>query len=179
MPEIVDLYRQAATWSIDKIDGATANLDAPTPCEKWDVRTLLNHMLETQQYFVASAQGREASPPSPEPPALISDNPAADFAAARDALVESYADPEVLEKRGFGIGVAFSDLLIHGWDVASATGQDTTMPDGLAQAAYDTIHGKFTDDQRKGLFHPEVDAADDADAQTKLLAYTGRRADGG
>jgi hypothetical protein len=48
------------------------------------------------------------------------------------------------------------------------------MPDELAQAAYDTIHGRFTDEQRKGVFKPEVDVGKDASAQDKLLAYTGR-----
>jgi uncharacterized protein (TIGR03086 family) len=171
--ELRDLYRQAATWAIDKIDGAT-DLDAATPCEEWDLRTLLNHMLETQQYFIASAHGRDASPPSPNPPALISASPADDFTAARDELLAAYADDAVLEKRGMALGIAFSDLLVHGWDVARATGADATMPDGLAQAAYDTIHGKFSDEQRKGMFKPEISVAEDADAQTKLLAYVGR-----
>jgi len=80
----------------------------------------------------------------------------------------------VLKKSAMGIGIAFSDMLIHGWDVAKATGQDTTMPDGLAHAAYDTIHGKFTDEQRQGLFKPEIEVADGASPQEKLLAYTGR-----
>src|SRR5256885_1310344 len=55
-----------------------------------------------------------------------------------------------------------------------ATGQDDTMPDGLAQAAYDVIHGRFTDDQRKGVFKPEVPVGGDATPQQRLLAYTGR-----
>ena len=52
------------------------------------------------------------------------------------------------------------------------------MPDGLAEAAYEMIHGRFTDDQRKGVFKPEVTVADDASAQDKLLAYTGRDPEG-
>ena len=36
------------------------------------------------------------------------------------------------------------------------------------------IHGRFTDEQRKGVFKPEVAVAADASAQDKLLAYTGR-----
>jgi hypothetical protein len=36
------------------------------------------------------------------------------------------------------------------------------------------IHGRFTDDQRKGVFKPEVVVDPDASAQDKLLAYTGR-----
>jgi hypothetical protein len=36
------------------------------------------------------------------------------------------------------------------------------------------IHGKFTDDQRKGVFDPEIEVGDDASPQDRLLAYTGR-----
>jgi uncharacterized protein (TIGR03086 family) len=172
--DLCDLYRRAATWTIEKVDGASDNLDDATTCDDWDVRALLNHMLQTQRYFVASAQDREAAPPSPKPPALISADPARDFANARDDLLDSYSDEETLEKRGQGLGVAFSDILIHGWDLATSTDQDATMPDGLAQAAYDTIHGKFTDEQRQGLFKPEVSVPAEADAQTRLLAYVGR-----
>jgi hypothetical protein len=118
--ELRDLYRRAATWTIEKIDGAQTELDVATPCDKWDLRALLNHMLETQRYFVASAQDHDASPPSPEPPALISAAPSKDFIAARDELLAAYADDETLEKRAQGLGVAFSDILIHGWDVARA-----------------------------------------------------------
>jgi hypothetical protein len=48
------------------------------------------------------------------------------------------------------------------------------MPDGLAEAAYDAIHGRFTDEQRKGVFGPEIPVGDDATPQQRLLAYTGR-----
>ena len=46
------------------------------------------------------------------------------------------------------------------------------MPDGLAEAAYEVIHGRFTDDERKGVFGPEVASPASASAQDKLLAYT-------
>jgi hypothetical protein len=49
------------------------------------------------------------------------------------------------------------------------------MPEGLPDAAYELIHGRFTDDQRKGIFKPEVTVPADASPQEKLLAYTGRR----
>jgi uncharacterized protein (TIGR03086 family) len=63
---------------------------------------------------------------------------------------------------------------LHGWDLAKATRQDTTMPKGLPEAAYEMIHGRFTDEQRKGVFKPEVPVNADASAQDKLLAYAGR-----
>jgi uncharacterized protein (TIGR03086 family) len=173
-PDLVDLYAQASAWTTSKVDAATDKLDAPTPCDDWNVATLLNHMLETQRYFLGAARAEDASPPSPNPPDLIGADPVADFDAARAEMLRAYGVPGVIDKTGPSLGIAFSDLLLHGWDLAKATAQDATMPEGLPAAAFQMIHGRFTDDQRKGVFKPEVKAAADASAQDKLLAYTGR-----
>jgi uncharacterized protein (TIGR03086 family) len=172
--DLLDLYERASTWTAWKVVGVAEKLDAPTPCEDWNVATLMNHMLDTQRYFVGAARGEDASPPSPNPPELLGDDPVADFDAARAKMVGAYRAPGVIEKTGPSLGIAFSDLLLHGWDLAKATAQDTTMPEGLPAAAFDMIHGRFTDDQRKGVFKPEVKVAANASAQDKLLAYTGR-----
>ena len=66
--DLLELYERASAWTLDKVAGATQKLDAATPCEGWDVRTLMNHMLQTQQYFVHSARGEKASlPRGPHP----------------------------------------------------------------------------------------------------------------
>lgn len=173
-PDLLQLYDQASAWTTAKVATAGGQLDAATPCDQWDVRTLLNHMLETQQYFAGSARGEDASPPGPTPPSLLSDDPARDFESQRQDVLQAFADPAVVEKTGPALGIAFSDMLLHGWDVARATNQDATMPDGLADAAYEMIHGRFTDEQRKGVFKPEVQVGPDASPQDRLLAYTGR-----
>ena len=172
--DLLGLYGDASEWMLTKVDGAKGDLEARTPCEKWDVRELMNHVLETQRYFVGSANGENVSPPGQEPPDLLGDDPAADFADARAEMLRAFADDEVLERTGPALGIAFSDQLLHGWDLARATDQDATMPDGLAEAAYGIIHGAFTDDQRQGVFGPELPARADASAQDRLLAYTGR-----
>ncbi len=79
-----------------------------------------------------------------------------------------------MERTGPALGIAFSDTLLHGWDLAMSTAQEAAMPDGLPEAAYSIIYGRFTDEQRKGVFKPEIAVAPDASAQDKLLAYTGR-----
>lgn len=172
--DYLNLYERASTWAGEKVEGASEQLDAPTPCDGWDVRTLLNHMLQTQRYFLSSARGEEASPPMGEPPDTLTNAPAKDFASVRDDVLTAFADEEVQKKTGPALGIAFSDSLLHAWDLAKATGQDATMPADLAAAAYDTIHGRFTDDQRKGIFKPEVEVGADASPQDRLLAYTGR-----
>jgi uncharacterized protein (TIGR03086 family) len=176
--DVLGLYRRASEWTVSKVAGAVDELDAPTPCDEWDVRTLLNHLLETQQYFVRKARGEDAPLPSPDPPSLIGDDPVAAFERVRDETLETFGDEEVREKTGPSLGISFSDTLIHGWDIARATSQDTTMPDGLAEAAYDMIHGRFTEDQRKGVFKPEIPVHEHASPQDRLLAYTGRDPNG-
>ena len=171
----LDLYARASEWAVKKADGAAKKLDARTPCDEWDVRTLMNHMLDTQNYFMGSARGEKVPLPSPQPPELLGDDPAADFALTRKEMLSTFGQEGVIEKTGPSLGIAFSDQLVHGWDLAKATGQDTTMPEGLPEAAYEMIHGRFTDEQRKGLFKPEVAVPQNASAQDKLLAYTGRK----
>jgi uncharacterized protein (TIGR03086 family) len=173
--ELIDFYGRASTWTNEKVAGAATQLEARTPCDDWDVRTLLDHMLETQRYFLGAARGEDASPPSPTPPSLITDDPAADFERTRGDMLHAFGEPGVVDKTGPALGIAFSDQLLHGWDLARATGQNATMPEGLPDAAYEVIHGRFTDDERKGVFKPEVALPADASAQDRLLAYTGRQ----
>jgi len=171
---LLDLYRRASERTSTKVAGAVSKLDAPTSCDGWDVRTLMNHMLETQRYFVGAARGDDVSPPVGTPPDLLSDDPRADFDQARAVTLKTFEEPGVIERTGHALAIAFSDQLLHGWDLAQCTGQGTTMPDGLPEAAYALIHGRFTDDQRKGVFKPEIAVAPDASSQDRLLAYTGR-----
>lgn len=173
-PDLLGLYERASEWTATKVAGAATKLDAATPCDEWDVRTLMNHMLDTQHYFVGAARGEDVSPPSPIPPERLSDDPVEDFDRARAETLSTFAEPGVIEKTGPSLGIAFSDQLLHGWDLAKATAQDAMMPEGLAEAAYEMIHGRFADDQRKGVFKPEVAVASSASAQDKLLAYAGR-----
>ena len=173
-PDLLDLYSQASEWTVSKVRGATEKLDADTPCDEWDVRTLLNHILDTSRYFTDSAVGKEASPPSGEPPDLLGADPVKQFEDARAKTLEVFGQDGVIEKTGASLGIASSDMLLHGWDVARATGQDATMPEGLPDAVFGMIHGRFTDEQRKGIFKPEVPVGPDPSAQDKLLAYTGR-----
>lgn len=171
----LDLYARASAWTLDKAVGAVDHLDARTPCERWDVGTLMDHVLETQRYFAGAALGQDVAPPGQDPPRIRGDDPAADFRRAREETLAVFGGDGVLEKTGPVLGIAFSDQLLHGWDLAVATGQDAEMPEDLAAAAYGFLHGRFTDEERVGVFGPEIPAGPGATVQQHLLAYTGRR----
>ena len=119
--------------------------------------------------------GKEAALPNPSPPSLIGKDPVAAYERARQETLQVYGEPGAIDKTGPALGIAFTDQLIHGWDLATATGQDATMPADLAQAAFGMIDGRLPDDQRGDGFKPAIDVGAGAPAQDKLLAYTGRR----
>ena len=171
--ELLDLYRRAGDWTTELV-AKTQDLSVATPCEEWTVRDLLNHMLDTQRYFAGSARGEDVAPPGPNPPELLTSDPATDFERCIRDVAEAFSQEGVIEKTGPALGIALTDLLIHGWDLARATGQPDAMPAGLAESSYKLIYGKFSDEQRHGLFKPEVHVGANASPQDRLLAYTGR-----
>jgi uncharacterized protein (TIGR03086 family) len=176
--DLLDLFERGTEWTASKIPAATKQLSGATPCTSWDVRTLLDHMIDAQQYFAATARGEQVPLPNLSPPALIGDDPVAAYEAIRQETLRAHREPGVLEKTGPSLGIAFVDQLVHGWDLARATDQDATMPADLAGAAFAMIDGQLTDDRRDPGFAPAVAVDDDATAQDKLIAYTGRQPTG-
>lgn len=173
--EPLDLYKQATDWAKTLVRGAADQLDRPTPCDEWDVRHLISHMIDAQRFFTGRAEGRDASLSLPMPPDLVGNDPVGIYDKTVADALKVYEAPGGAEKAGFALSTAFGDSLIHGWDLATATGQDTTMPDGLAQAAYDIVHANFKPEARPGILKPEVPVPADASPQEKLLGFSGRK----
>lgn len=116
------------------------------------------------------------------------DDPAAAFAAARAVVSGHLHDPvaaeaafvgEVFGPMTFAEGidrfVAF-DLLVHRWDLARAAGLDVTLPADEVARAREAALAMGEAVRGPGGFGPEVPAPEDADDQTRLLAFLGRKA---
>lgn len=172
--EMLECYKAATDWAASNVRGATGQLDQPTPCDEWDVRRLISHMIDAQRYFLASARGEDATLHLPMPPDLVGNDPVGAYDATIADALSVYDTPGGAEKAGFTLGVAFSDTLIHTWDLAKATGQDATMPDGLAPVAFELVSANFKDENRPGILKPRIPVAADASPQEKLLAFSGR-----
>jgi uncharacterized protein (TIGR03086 family) len=174
--DLLDLFDRGSKWTMSKVSGAKTDLDDPTPCEQWKVRDVMNHMLDSQRYFKDSAKGKDAALPRGDtPPDKLAKDPVKQYDRARKATLDAFRVDGVLEKTGPALGIAFADQLVHGWDLAKATGQDTTMPDDLAQAAFQMVDGNIPDDRRgDDSFKPAIQVGDGSSAQQKLLAYLGR-----
>jgi uncharacterized protein (TIGR03086 family) len=102
-----------------------AQLAAPTPCAEWDVRTLVNHVLQVSAALALAGRG------GPVPSELWTRELAGDDVAERFdadvavAAVEWPAAPILLgtyEMPAASVAAMLvCDLAIHGWDLARAT----------------------------------------------------------
>ena len=184
--ELIDLFDRATAWTATKVAGAQHDLDVATPCDEWNVRRLIDHLLAGQQMFAAGPFGRTVAPPEGPPPQLVGTDPATQYEQARTATINAYAQPGTLAgtvRGGAGevpaaqiLGVAFCDQPIHGWDLARATSQDTTTPADLAAVAWRCSRAA-SPTKRRGPgkhFKTAVSAPEGANHQDKLIAYCGR-----
>ena len=184
--DLPELHDHALTATRRYVAGVGANQwQGPSPCEGWDVRELVNHIVSGNFWAGALARGQTIEDVGDRLDGdILGDDAAAAYDESARAASEAFHAPGAMQAPcavSYGpvpgevyLGHRFIDVVVHGWDVAKATGQDTTMPDGLAAAAYEVVHGAFTDEQRKGVFKPELEVGRHASPQEKLLAYTGR-----
>lgn len=154
--------------------------DDPAPCEGWVARDVVRHLVEWFPGFLQSGTGITLAPvPS------VDDDPVAAweaFAAQVQALLEdpasaerSYTGPPGTHPLPQAVEQFFtSDVFLHTWDLARATGQDETLDPGRCAAMLAGMEPWDEALRASGHYGPRVPVADDADAQTKLLAFIGR-----
>ncbi len=158
-------------------------LDGPTPCREWNVRTLVSHTVAVVANIGRGARGEE----------LLADINTFPLQADLGAQFRTEADRTLAAwtARGLegevnigagpmppqaGIGINLLDTATHSWDIARATGQDADLPDELAATVLAVCEGIVTDDIRAFAgFDPAVPVAGDASATDKLVAFLGRR----
>jgi uncharacterized protein (TIGR03086 family) len=152
-------------------------LDRPTPCAKFAVRGVLEHMIGGATAFAAAY--RSETPTEPD----ISDVLAA-FGPALNDLAAAISTPGAFGRTisapfGEVPGDTFArfvvlDGLVHGWDLATATGQAYNPHEELV-AAVDVFARQTLDPLRDGeTFGPVVEPPPDATPIERLAAYTGR-----
>lgn len=153
-------------------------LDRPTPCVDFTVRGVLEHMIGGATAFAAAYRGE--TPVDPD----VSE-PLQRFGPALQDLAAAISAPGALERTvaapfGEVPGETFArfvvlDGLVHGWDLATATGQPYDPPDELVVAVEAFAH-RALDPLRDGTtFADAVAPPPDATPIERLAAYTGRR----
>jgi len=189
MSSLADQHRKAlgATGRIVRGIGA-AHLDEATPCEGLDVRGLLNHLVSGNLWVEPLVAGQTIDEVGDRYDGdVVGDDPSAAYDASARVAGDAFAQPGAMEAPvavSYGpvpgevyAGHRFIDVLIHGWDLAVATGQDRRLDPELVETCWEIVRPQQDLLRGSGAFGTEVEVPDDADSQVRLLAVLGRRAD--
>jgi uncharacterized protein (TIGR03086 family) len=178
-------FERVATGFSARVDQVpSAGWELPAPCAGWVARDVVAHLVG----WIPAVLGRSGL--SFEVSAAVADDPAAAWLELRARIDAALADPATAT-REFDAGppgrmtiadavdrLVTGDVLVHTWDLARATGLDERID---ADVAADMLAGMEPIDamlRASGHFGPRVAVPDDADVQTRLLAFTGRHVRG-
>ncbi|WP_151526186.1 TIGR03086 family metal-binding protein [Serinicoccus kebangsaanensis] len=182
----------ATTRVAGLLDGVDdAQLGAPTPNQDMTVTALLHHVLGLTVAFRDAAAKIEG--PTTQTPPEVSDEPLPDAwrEQLRDrltALAQAWSEESAWEGMTTAGGVTFpaeacglvalDEVLLHGWDLAVATGQDYEVPDDEAEAVLPIVtpsgDAETDAEARDGMFGPPVEVPDDASTFDRVLGLSGR-----
>lgn len=180
---VADEYRSLnAALSAVLVRVAKDDWNNDSPCTGWKAMDVLRHLIYTQRSFL----GERGIPLNEE---LRVDNDPVAAWSQHSAWVQSLLeDPKVSDKEYEGyfgaakVGESMLrfygfDMVVHRWDIARAAGFD----DGFSTEEMDMLEGAIAGFGEslygEGICAPPVEAPDDADRPTRLLATLGRQAD--
>jgi uncharacterized protein (TIGR03086 family) len=186
-----------AVATVDQLDSVYATMQplvaaigsdqwsAPTPCGDWDVRALLAHVVGGNRVFAAALRGvpiEEARKALADP---LGADPVGAYADSAAALAAAFRAPGALERPvtiPFGtvpgavaLHLRIVEALVHGWDLARATGRTVAYPDDVVEqelAFTREFLPRVPPDRHP--FGPSRPVTDDAPPLDRLVALLGR-----
>jgi uncharacterized protein (TIGR03086 family) len=186
---VIDL-KPACVGMIALIGGvADGQLTDPTPCADYTVGDLIDHVDVVSRGATALARqdadelDRTGGAGAPTATHLGPDW-RDDVAAHLRALGDAWHDPAVWTRPGGVPGsdlsnetwgkIALTEVVVHGWDLARATGQPFELPEVTLLACYDHVAAFVPNAPVPALWGPAVTVAPGASLLDQIVAITGR-----
>lgn len=184
--DLIELHDRALAATGDLVANVEAGqFSDPTPCPEFDVRALLSHLVAGNHRYVQIAHGEPATA-TPLAGDLVNDDALTPYKESAAAVSRAWSDPALLERTvqlpfgefpgAFALGVHTVEGIVHGWDLATATGQPSELEPDLYAVAWRNT--KDIDDSFRGPgrpFGPAVPVSPDATDTERLMAWLGRR----
>jgi uncharacterized protein (TIGR03086 family) len=176
----------AAAEAARVVNGVRADqLSGATPCTEWDLRTLLNHTILWTAY---SAERRARDEPLPEEMMsmdfVAEPGYAAAYAAQLDKALAAWSDPKAWERDLNVMGtptpaadvaaMLLAELVLHGWDVAKASGQEYSCDEKVATAVLAAVEANAELFRKYQGFADAVPIREPTPVFDRALATSGR-----
>jgi uncharacterized protein (TIGR03086 family) len=183
MSDIAERYARITGQFTDRVLAVpTGGWNNPSPCTDWTARDVVGHLTDWIQGFFEPVGVKFPTVPS------VQDDPVVAWVTVQEAIANALADPDMAVKQvetPFGEQsfaetvdmIVTGDVFTHTWDLSRATGQSETLDPEQLQRMIAGM-GAIPEEAMRadGMFGPQIDVPDDADDQTRFLAYVGRRA---
>ena len=176
-------YRQVAATFTDRVRNVSDDAwSRPAPPDGWAARDVVSHLTEWFPAFLAA--GTDIRLPKGPP---VTEDPVANWTTVSDGVQELLDDPATADKvldhpvagrhqLDQAIHNFFtSDVFMHTWDLSRATGQDETLDPEFAAELLAGMESLDEVLRASGQYGPKVEVPEDADVQTKLIAFIGRQ----
>jgi uncharacterized protein (TIGR03086 family) len=186
MTDVAELHARALADTGRIVSGVPADRwDAATPCADWDAHALVNHLVAGNLWAAELAAGNTIDGVGTGLDGdLLGTDPAAAYADSAAAAAAVFRRPGALDAPcavSYGpvpgsvyAGHRFLDVLVHGWDLAAASGQDYALDPQLMDACLEIIEPQLDAFRGAGAIGPPVEVPAGASAQTRFLALLGR-----
>lgn len=182
--ETLERLDKAAAASLGVVNGIQADMCGnATPCSEWDVQALMNHMIGSMSFFVARAKGVE--PSQQQVSTTNCEDAVRQLSNGIKTAVEAWRAPGALDRKvqapmgevpaDFLANITTTEMLMHGWDLARATGQSYKPDEALVEDALGVVRTFLTPDRRGQSFGAEKQPPANAPAIDRLAAFTGRQ----
>ena len=185
----VELLELACALSDEAVRGVRAGqLAQPTPCSDWDVLELMEHMVASTDFFAEAAE-LGAVRPDREWPSYLPGELALAHGRQVERLVAAFNAPGMMERPMavlagpstplFCLEIATSERLVHGWDLAAATGQslgagaEEVASALLSSPEFLAVNAEVRQNSPAPI-GPEVAIASEAGPLDHLLGFLGR-----
>jgi uncharacterized protein (TIGR03086 family) len=182
-----ELFALALAQGQTLVDGiGDEQLSLPTPCSKYDVAMVTNHLIgalgRVRDAFAGDVIG-ELEDSSQTPAGGFAEA----FAAAGASAQAAMSDDELLGRMlelpfatlpgAVVVQIYAMETVLHSWDIAAATGQRAKLDHSLAEQLLPVAHQMLPADPRGGEmpFEAVVEVSDSASATDRLAAYSGRQ----
>jgi uncharacterized protein (TIGR03086 family) len=187
--ELHEMMAKAATEVVEVARNVKPDqLGAPTPCPEWDVRALVNHLMFWSA-FRSELAARKEQAPADDPITEETDFTASPdwpetLARQLDKAVAAWSAPDALTgDTGLAGGsmparmiamMMVGELVVHGWDLARATGQTLPVDPAVVATAGEMAAAMGDQGRQMGAFGAEVTVPADASPLDKVLGLSGR-----
>ena len=184
--DVLELYRRNAEWYIATVKAAReGQWEAPTPCEGWDVRTLVNHVASEDRWTAPLVEGQTIEQVGDRFEGdLLGADPVGNAVDAAREAERAFTEPGATDRT---VHLSFGDTpaaeyayqlaaehLIHGWDLAVAIGADRQLDPETVHACAEWFASQEELFRRWGVIGPRVELPEGATEQDRLLSAFGR-----